>query len=161
VAIAYIGLGSNVGARGASLDSALLALIRHGRLLRTSRRYVSAPIGYLEQSSFLNQVAELDTRLSPRELLASLKAIEREVGRTASFRNGPREIDMDILLYDDVMMKEADLTLPHPRMLERAFVLRPLAELIEKVAGRSMQEWLAQVAAQHAEPLAPGQGDVA
>lgn len=155
----YIGLGSNLGDRGAHLRAALTALSGCGRVLRTSRRYLSAPLGHLDQPTFLNQVAELETALPPRALLAALKALERELGREPGFRNGPRVIDLDILLYDDEIRHEPGLVVPHPRMLERAFVLRPLAELIGELQDRPMADWLAAVADQDAEPIEEGEDE--
>jgi 2-amino-4-hydroxy-6-hydroxymethyldihydropteridine diphosphokinase len=161
VALAYIGLGSNLGARAANLRAALAAIGRLGRVLRTSRRYRTAPVGYRDQPEFLNQVAELETELTPRALLGGLQRIERELGRVATFRNGPRRIDLDILLYDAVEVHEVDLCIPHPRLCERAFVLRPLAELIDELGGKPMTDWLPAVAGQVAAPLEEGKEDVA
>lgn len=149
----YLGLGSNVGERDANLDAALAALAELGTLLRTSRRYRSAPVGYLEQPEFLNQAAELDTPLAPHPLLAALREIETGLGRTDSFRNAPRIIDLDILLYDDVVVDDPGLRIPHPRLSERAFVLRPLAELVDRVQGTPIDELLDRVADQDAAPI--------
>ena len=149
----YVGLGSNLGDRDAHLAAALAALAELGVVPRASRRYRSAPVGYLEQPEFLNQVAEFDTPLAPRALLAALQAIEARLGRAASFRNAPRVIDLDILLYDDVVLDEPGLRIPHPRLAERAFVLRPLAELIDHVQGAPIAELVERVADQHAEPI--------
>jgi 2-amino-4-hydroxy-6-hydroxymethyldihydropteridine diphosphokinase len=161
VAVVYIGLGSNLGVPAANLRSAIAALARHGRVRRTSRRYRSAPVGYLDQPAFLNQVVELETALPPRALFHALKDIEQELGRGPGFRNGPRIIDLDILLYDELEVNDPDLRIPHPRMLERAFVLRPLAELTDRVAGRPVETLLAAVAGQDASPLEDGEEDVA
>lgn len=154
----YIGLGSNLGARDEHLRAAHQALARCGRVVRASRRYASAPVGYLDQPAFLNQVAELETALSPRALLEALQRIERELGREPGFRNGPRVIDLDILLYGDEAVREPGLEIPHPRMTQRAFVLRPLAELIDRLQDRPMEEWLAAVAGQDATPIEEGRG---
>lgn len=86
-------------------------------------------MGYADQEAFWNLVARIRTARPPAALLADVKRIEREVGRTPGFRNGPREIDIDLLLYDDIVLRTATLEIPHPRMTGRAFVLRPLAEL--------------------------------
>lgn len=161
VAVAYIGLGSNLGVPAVNLKSAIAALGRCGRVQRTSRRYRSAPVGFLEQPAFLNQVVELETALPPRELFRALKEIERELGRGPGFRNGPRIIDLDILLHDELEVSDPDLRIPHPRMTERAFVLRPLAELTDRVAGRPIAGLLAAVADQDASPLEDGEEDVA
>lgn len=149
----YLGLGSNLGDRHGHLDLALAALAPLGTVRRTSRRYRTAPIGFLEQPEFLNQVAELETALDARQLLDRLKRIEARLGRATAFRNAPRVIDLDILLYDDAEIDEPGLRVPHPRLRERAFVLRPLAELVDRVGDLSMTELLAHVADQHAEPI--------
>lgn len=149
----YVGLGGNLGDRDAQLDAALGELGELGAVRRTSRRYRSAPVGYLEQPEFLNQVAELDTALAPRALLAALQEIEARLGRAVSFRNAPRVIDLDILLYDDVVLDEPGLQVPHPRLAERAFVLRPLAELVDHVQGAAIASLVERVADQHAEPV--------
>jgi 2-amino-4-hydroxy-6-hydroxymethyldihydropteridine diphosphokinase len=91
--------------------------------------YETEPWGYAEQDPFLNVVAKIHTEMEPQALLQHLKEIEQQVGRRASFRYGPREIDIDILLYDDLVLDEDGLTIPHPRLHERAFMLRPLADL--------------------------------
>jgi len=130
--LAYIGLGTNLGERRANLDRALslLAASPGVRLLRAARVYETAPVGYTAQPRFLNTVAEVETDLSPADLLAVLQRIEAELGRVRTVRWGPRTIDLDLLLYDDLTLDDPALTIPHPRMAERAFVLVPLAELI-------------------------------
>ena len=134
----YLGLGSNRGERLANLQAALAALEPAVRVLRRSGVYQTEPWGYVEQARFLNMVIEAETELSPQALLAHIKHIEQQVGRVASFRYGPREIDIDILLYGDRQVHlgeaEAGLTIPHPRLAERAFVLVPLAELAPQLA---------------------------
>jgi 2-amino-4-hydroxy-6-hydroxymethyldihydropteridine diphosphokinase len=140
---AYIGLGSNVGDRLANLQAALYAL----EPIAVSPIYETEPWGYTEQDPFLNAVAEIKTDLEPTALLQRLKDIEQQVGRRATFRYGPREIDIDILLYDDLVMDEDGLSIPHPRLHERAFMLRPLAdlapELIIPPGEQSVSELLA------------------
>ncbi len=98
-------------------------------LLAVSSLYRTAPVGYLDQDWFLNAAVRIETFLSPRELLAGLLAIERQLGRVRTVRNGPRIIDLDILLWDDLIVGEDDLVIPHPRLHERLFVLEPLAEI--------------------------------
>ncbi|MDE3076152.1 MAG: 2-amino-4-hydroxy-6-hydroxymethyldihydropteridine diphosphokinase [Chloroflexota bacterium] len=133
---AFVGLGSNVGDRRGHLRAALDALAGRGVAVeRVSSLYETDPVGYAGQSRFLNAVAQVCTELRPMDLLRLLKGLERELGRTETFRNGPREIDLDLLLYDDLSYDSAELTLPHPRMQERAFVQLPLAELREGAAG--------------------------
>ena len=128
----YIGLGSNLGDRAEAIRRALRLLDQEPgvRVVRTSGLYQSAPVGYLDQPTFLNAVAELWTTLPPDTLLRRMKEIEREMGRQPAPHWGPRLIDLDILMYDDLHLSTDVLTVPHPRMQERAFVLAPLAELL-------------------------------
>ena len=128
---AYLALGSNVGDRLGNLREAvdLLSSLSGASLLRVAGVYETEPVGVREQPWFLNSVVEISTTLSPDELLAAAKWVERSVGRTPSYRWGPREIDVDILLYEGVEMSSEQLTVPHPRMRERLFVLLPLREL--------------------------------
>ncbi len=128
---AFIGLGSNLADPLVQVSSALDALgsLPHTRLLRRSSLYRSAPVGYLEQPDFVNAVAQLETELSPRALLDALLELEHEHGRTREFCNAPRTLDLDVLLYDDLQHHEHGLTIPHPQMHLRAFVLQPLLEI--------------------------------
>lgn len=107
--------------------------------------YETAPWGYTEQAPFLNGVAQVHTELTPHELLRQLLEIENRLGRTRTVRWGPRSIDLDLLLYDDVTCETADLILPHPRLTQRLFVLVPLAELNAniQVAGKAVSEYMA------------------
>ena len=130
MAVAYLGLGSNLGDRLANLQRALALLSRLGRVEAVSSLYETAPVGGPPgQAPYYNAVCRLVTELPPRELLRALKEIERELGRRPGPRWGPRPVDLDILLYDDRVVREAGLEVPHPRLGERAFVLVPLAEL--------------------------------
>jgi 2-amino-4-hydroxy-6-hydroxymethyldihydropteridine diphosphokinase len=129
MATAYIGLGSNLGDRVATLRETVRRLGALGRLVAVSSLYETAPVGYLEQPPFLNAVVGMETEFAPGELLRELLAIERELGRTRTFPNAPRTVDLDLLLMDDTVMDSTDLTLPHPRLRERAFVLVPLVEI--------------------------------
>ncbi len=142
--IAYLGLGSNLGDRRANLSAATTGLPPAASLLRASSIYQTEPWGYLEQPAFLNQVLEVETSLSPADLLAALKRLEASLGRQATFRYGPRLIDLDILLYDQLVIDQPDLVIPHPQLAQRAFVLVPLAELapglIHPLLGTSMAE---------------------
>lgn len=128
---AYIGLGSNMGDPVAQVREALdeLAHLPVSRLLAVSSLYRSAPVGKLDQPDFINAVALIETALTPRDLLKSLLEIEHYHGRVREYRDGPRTLDLDILLYDDLQCSDAQLTLPHPRMHQRAFVLQPLCEI--------------------------------
>jgi 2-amino-4-hydroxy-6-hydroxymethyldihydropteridine diphosphokinase len=125
----FIALGTNIGARQGNLQSAIQALQSQVRLLAQSNVYQTAPVGYLDQADFLNQVIKVDTSLSPEALLRFMKAQEREMGRQKTFRDGPRVIDLDILFYSDLVLELPDLHIPHPRLHERAFVLVPLADI--------------------------------
>jgi len=128
---AFISLGSNLDDPQDQVLRALQALggLPQTRVLARSSLYRSAPVGYLEQPDFINAVAKLETALSPRALLDALLELERECGRTREFRNAPRTLDLDVLLYDDSRCHEHGLTIPHPQMHLRAFVLRPLLEI--------------------------------
>jgi 2-amino-4-hydroxy-6-hydroxymethyldihydropteridine diphosphokinase len=125
----YLGLGSNLGDREANLRHALELLSEDITLERVSSIYDTDPWGYEDQPRFLNCVCGGGTSLSPRELLVMVKGVERAIGREPSFHNGPRTIDVDILLYGQQRVIEAGLEIPHPRLVERAFVLVPLAEI--------------------------------
>ena len=125
----YLSLGSNLGDRGAHLEAALAALPPSVRVVRRSPIYETEPWGYTDQPKFLNMAAEAETDLAPQELLKHLKSIEADMGREITFRNGPRIIDIDILLYDELILDKGRLHLPHPNLRERAFVLAPLADL--------------------------------
>jgi 3-oxoacyl-[acyl-carrier protein] reductase len=129
---AHVGLGSNLGDRRGQLESALAALGQEGgvRVARVSPLYETAPVGGpAGQGHYLNAAAEVETDLGPRELLAALLRIEHSLGRVRQDRDGPRTIDLDLLLYGDQILNEPDLVLPHPRLHQRVFVLRPLADL--------------------------------
>lgn len=130
-ALAYIALGSNLDDPAAQVRAGFAALDRLPRTRLTARSslYASAPVGYLDQPDFVNAVARIETGLVPRELLDHLLAIERAHGRVRAFPNAPRTLDLDIVLYGARAVHEPGLTIPHPRMLERAFVMVPLAEL--------------------------------
>lgn len=125
----YLALGSNVGDRQENLKEAISQLVPQVSITAESSIYETEPWGYEDQDDFLNMVVQGETELEPLELLAHLKEIEANVGRTKTFRNGPREIDLDILFYDDLIMEDKNLAIPHPRLHERAFVLVPLADI--------------------------------
>ena len=133
--LAYIALGANLpspaGPPDATLAAAAERLDSLGRIAARSSLYSTEPVGLTTQPCFLNAVVALETSLFPRDLLDALLAIERDFGRdrTASVPNGPRTIDLDFLLYGDLIISEAGLEIPHPRLAQRAFVLVPLAEI--------------------------------
>jgi 2-amino-4-hydroxy-6-hydroxymethyldihydropteridine diphosphokinase len=128
---AFVGLGANLENPLQQVRQAISELdaIEHTRVLVASSLYRSAPVGYADQPDFINAVAKVQTRLSPHELLDALHVIENRHGRRRSVRNAPRTLDLDLLLYGMLVVDEDGLTLPHPRMHERAFVLLPLAEI--------------------------------
>jgi 2-amino-4-hydroxy-6-hydroxymethyldihydropteridine diphosphokinase len=146
----YLSLGSNLGDREANLRAALERL--HPQ--RVSPIYETEPVDYTEQPLFLNLVAELETSLTPRELLERTQAIERELGRVRGIPKGPRTLDIDILFYGDAVVREPDLEIPHPRLHERRFVLEPLADLApglrHPVTELTVREMLARLPAQTA-----------
>lgn len=133
--LAYIGFGSNIGDRQAYIHNALhrLAAEEGVILQKVSSLYETAPVGYEEQGEFLNGVVEIQTCLSPHRLLHTLKKIETAVGRQHRIRWGPREIDLDLLIYGDVCLREEGLIVPHPEMHRRGFVLVPFAEIASGV----------------------------
>ncbi len=167
--IAYIGLGGNVasaaGTPEVTLARAAERLSALGRVVRRSRLYSTAPVGFAEQPRFVNAVVALETELTASALLDALLGIEREFGRDRSHAipNGPRTLDLDILLYGMARIESAALQVPHPRLAERAFVLVPLHEIAPEVivpgVGRSVAELLAclKIAAEDAVmPLESG-----
>lgn len=129
--LCFIGLGSNLGDSCARLALAIAELdaLPDTRVLQASSLYRSAPVGYLDQPDFVNAVAKIATRLSPGQLLTELLGIERRHGRERTFSNAPRTLDLDLLLYDDLQIDEPQLSVPHPQMHLRAFVLLPLLEI--------------------------------
>lgn len=149
----FLGLGSNLADPAQQLRRAVAGIARLDGVTVTgvSSLYASAPVGYAEQPVFLNAVLRLSTRLAPAALLAALQAIEQGQGRTREFRNAPRTLDLDILLYDQRRQDDPALTLPHPRCHERAFVLLPLLELAPDcvIPGRGpARDWLPACAEQ-------------
>jgi 2-amino-4-hydroxy-6-hydroxymethyldihydropteridine diphosphokinase len=129
MARAYLGIGGNLGDRRANLLAAVALLRRSFEVFAVSSLYETDPVGYQDQRPFLNAALGMETLLPPRELLGVLLGVERDLGRERTFRNAPRTVDIDILLYGDLALDEDELTIPHPRMTERAFVLAPLAEI--------------------------------
>jgi len=159
---ALLALGGNVGNSRAILDRAV-ALLCDGlevRLKARSSDYLTPPWGFKYQAPFVNLCIAVETSLSPRELLARAQAVELQLGRDRAHekRWGPRTADIDIIAYDDLAVDELGLTLPHPRLFERAFVLRPLAEIAgdRVIAGRKVRDALAKVDTAGITRLPPG-----
>ncbi len=125
----YLGLGSNIGDRRSHLAHGVRRLDQEYGITGVSSVWETDPVGYAAQGRFLNLVARVETEAPPREVLETVRAIEGERGRERTFRNAPRTLDIDILLYGDLTMEEKGLTIPHPRMTGRTFVLVPLLEL--------------------------------
>jgi len=131
VTIAYVGVGSNLDEPRRQVLQALTELDRlpHTRVVKKSSLYRTAPIGHADQPDFINAVAQLETGLPAERLLAELQDVEARHGRERSFPNAPRTLDLDILLFGNATIRSSALTVPHPRMHERAFVLKPLLEI--------------------------------
>jgi 2-amino-4-hydroxy-6-hydroxymethyldihydropteridine diphosphokinase len=145
----YLGLGSNLGDRMGNLTSSMKHLSQKVSIREISSVYETEPFGYEDQPLFLNAVLSAVTELGPFGLLAFVKQIEEGLGRQPGFRNAPRPIDIDILLYGDMIVRTGKLSIPHPGIVERAFVLVPLDEIASGFAhpvnGKSVGELLAQV----------------
>jgi len=143
----YLALGSNLGNRLANLKQAVAALSPQMEVKAKSHVYETPPWGYEDQPRFLNQVIKVKTYLEPEPLIKHIKRLEVTLGRKASFQNGPRLIDIDLLFYDDLILNTTSLVIPHPRLHERGFVLLPLMdidpELVHPVNKKSVREMVA------------------
>ncbi len=157
--LAYVGLGANLGEPRRQVETALKELsgLPRTRVAKASSLYRSAPLGYANQPEFVNAVAQLETQLEAPQLLAALQAIEARHGRGRSFANAPRTLDLDLLLFGSSTLEGPGLTIPHPRMHERAFVLKPLIEIAPEaqVPGRgAARDLLARCRDQAVERMA-------
>ncbi len=155
----YLSMGSNLGDRRGNLAAAIQRLHALMEIEKVSSVYETEPVGYLEQPRFLNIAVAGVTRLSPQEFLKRAKKIEAALGRQETVRNGPRPIDIDIIFYDNLTLDSEPLTIPHPRMAERAFVLAPLTEIAPEVVhparGSTARELLAEVPQEGVKKIAP------
>ena len=145
--VAYLSLGSNVGDRAEHLRDAIARLGKLGRLVAVSSWYETEPVEFTDQPWFLNCAAALETSAGPEDLLKSLLAIEREMGRDRGReqRKGPRIIDLDILLFGEEIIDSPELTVPHPAMQKRRFVLEPLAEIAPEVVHPRLKKNIAEL----------------
>jgi 2-amino-4-hydroxy-6-hydroxymethyldihydropteridine diphosphokinase len=141
----YVALGSNLGDRLCALHGALSCLASLASLQATSALYQSQPMYVSDQPAFLNAACKLQTDLPPHQLINALKDIESNIGRQTSFRNGPRLIDLDIILYDNQLISTPTLQIPHPRMSERAFVLKPMCDIGAEVMHPIKQETMLEL----------------
>jgi len=151
--LVYLSLGSNVGDREAHLRDAIVRLRTAGRVVAASSFYETEPVEFIQQPWFLNCVAALETNQTPRQLMTSLLGIEQEMGRTRVRKKGPRTIDIDILLFDNEQIVSQELTIPHPAMPQRRFVLEPLAELAPEAVHPVLQKTVRELL----DALPPGQ----
>jgi 2-amino-4-hydroxy-6-hydroxymethyldihydropteridine diphosphokinase len=149
----YLSLGSNIGDRAANLQSAIGELSRFGKVAAVSSFYETEPVEFTKQPWFLNCAVSLDTEKTPGQLLRALLEIERTMGRLRTQQKGPRKIDIDILLFGDSSVNTATLTIPHPAMYERRFVLEPLAE----IAPNARHPLLNKTVRELRDSLPPGQ----
>ena len=143
----FLGMGTNLGDRECNLLDAITALSQRMEILKESSVYQTVPWGYLDQPAFLNQVIEAQTDLSPLNLLGFLKDTEKQLGRQANFRYGPRLIDLDILFYGNRIIQTPRLQVPHPRLTQRAFVLVPLAEIAPELVHPQNKQTITQLLA--------------
>jgi 2-amino-4-hydroxy-6-hydroxymethyldihydropteridine diphosphokinase len=146
---AIIALGSNIGDKAGHIAAAICAFTADGLVCEVARsaNYRTAPWGKTDQDWFVNAAMTVTTSLPVRDLLARCQAVERQIGRERTVKWGPRVIDLDILVYRDLVLNDPDLVLPHPHMTDRAFVLRPLIDIAPGLVidGRGVGEWLSRI----------------
>jgi len=143
--IAYIGLGSNIGDKLGTCRRAIEMLSKDNRIIKVSSFYCTEPVGYANQEDFVNAVVEIETQLSPTALLARCHVIEDALGRSRLVQWGPRTVDLDILLYGDQVINNVELTIPHPLLSTRAFVLVPLSEIAPETVHPILKTSVAQL----------------
>ena len=127
--LGFLSLGTNIGNRAQNLETALEELSKFVNIIKKSKIYETKPVDYKDQPSFLNMAVKIETKLSARELIAKLQKVENKIGRIKKIKKGPRIIDLDILYYNNEIINEPNLKIPHPRAYKRNFVLTPLKEL--------------------------------
>jgi GTP cyclohydrolase IV len=153
----YLAFGTNLGDRQSQLLEALQYIRAKASIEKISGCYETKPVGYLQQPDFLNMACLITTEIAAPELLRWLKQIEKQMGRQTSFRNAPRPIDIDILFYNNLILESPELSIPHPRMIERAFVLVPLAEIapdvVHPVLHLTVSELLRRVDTSDVNPI--------
>jgi 2-amino-4-hydroxy-6-hydroxymethyldihydropteridine diphosphokinase len=151
--LVYLSLGSNIGGREAQLQDARARLATVGRVVAVSSLYETEPVEFTQQPWFLNCALALETSKTPQQLMAAILQIEEEMGRRRMQKKGPRAIDIDILLFDDTVTDSAELTIPHPAMQQRRFVLEPLAEIAPEVLHPVLKKTIRELR----DALSPGQ----
>jgi 2-amino-4-hydroxy-6-hydroxymethyldihydropteridine diphosphokinase len=151
--LVYLSLGSNVGDREAQLQDARARLATVGRVVAESSMYETEPVEFPQQPWFLNCALALETRKTPQQVMAAILSIEEEMGRRRVQKKGPRSIDIDILLFDETVTDSAELTIPHPAMQQRRFVLEPLAEIAPEVLHPVLKKTIRELR----DALPPGQ----
>jgi 2-amino-4-hydroxy-6-hydroxymethyldihydropteridine diphosphokinase len=153
----FLGLGSNLGDKEKNIIEAITRISAFSTIKKKSHLYRTEPVGFIDQPWFLNCAIEIETEIPPHELLSRVKSIEQKLGRTKTFTHGPRQIDIDILFYGNLVLKTKDLVIPHPLIQGRLFVLQPLRDIdpffIHPVKKKSIQELYKHHSATHTVQL--------